>query len=183
MSRRLLDALCRAGDPHRLADGHRGRLLHLAGDAEFRSGPSRHRLRRAASDAPKTAFGLIVAGLKRRRAAGVAPFTVMSCDNIPGNGHVTENAVAGLAELADPELAALDSARTSPFPIPWSTASRRRRPTANARFCATHSASRTIGRSSAKNSASGWWRTSSLPGGRRWRRSASRSRRTSRRMN
>ena len=29
----------------------------------------------------------------------------MSCDNIPGNGHVTENAVAGLAELFDPELA------------------------------------------------------------------------------
>ncbi len=56
-------------------------------------------------DSPKTAFGLIVAGLKRRRSAGVAPFTVMSCDNIPGNGHVTENAVAGLAELADPELA------------------------------------------------------------------------------
>src|SRR5271154_3843637 len=56
-------------------------------------------------DAPKTVFGLIAAGLKRRRAAGVAPFTVMSCDNIPGNGHVTENAVAGLAELADPELA------------------------------------------------------------------------------
>jgi mannitol 2-dehydrogenase len=56
-------------------------------------------------DRPKTAFGLIAAGLKRRRAAGVAPFTVMSCDNIPGNGHVTENAVAGLAELADPELA------------------------------------------------------------------------------
>lgn len=57
-------------------------------------------------DAPKSAFGLIAAGLKRRRAAGVAPFTVMSCDNIPGNGHVCENAVAGLAELADPELAA-----------------------------------------------------------------------------
>ncbi len=56
-------------------------------------------------DAPTTAFGLIVAGLRRRREAGVAPFTVMSCDNIPGNGHVTENAVAGLAELVDPELA------------------------------------------------------------------------------
>ncbi len=56
-------------------------------------------------DAPKTVFGLIVAGLKRRRAAGVSPFTVMSCDNIPGNGHVTENAVAGVAELADPKLA------------------------------------------------------------------------------
>jgi mannitol 2-dehydrogenase len=56
-------------------------------------------------DQPRTAFGLIVAGLKRRRAAGLAPFTVMSCDNIPGNGHVTENAVAGLAELFDGELA------------------------------------------------------------------------------
>ena len=56
-------------------------------------------------DAPKTAFGLIAAGLKRRRAEGTAPFTVMSCDNIPGNGHVTENAVAGLAELGDPDFA------------------------------------------------------------------------------
>ena len=56
-------------------------------------------------DVPKTAFGLIAAGLKRRRAAGVAPFTVMSCDNIPGNGHVAENAVAGLAELSDAEFA------------------------------------------------------------------------------
>src|SRR5271165_2907205 len=55
-------------------------------------------------DHPRTAFGLIVAGLKRRRARGVPPFTVMSCDNIPGNGHVTENAVAGLAGLGDPEL-------------------------------------------------------------------------------
>src|SRR5579863_6637700 len=55
-------------------------------------------------EAPKSAFGLIAAGLKRRRAAGVAPFTVLSCDNIPGNGHVCENAVAGVAELADPEL-------------------------------------------------------------------------------
>ncbi|MHA6297277.1 mannitol dehydrogenase family protein [Devosia sp. CAU 1758] len=56
--------------------------------------------------APKTAFGLILAGLVRRRDAGVQPFTVMSCDNIPGNGHVTENAVAGLAALIDPALAA-----------------------------------------------------------------------------
>ncbi|WP_338720581.1 mannitol dehydrogenase family protein [Devosia sp. XK-2] len=56
-------------------------------------------------DTPKTAFGLILAGLVKRRAAGLAPFTVMSCDNIPGNGHVTENAVAGLAALIDPALA------------------------------------------------------------------------------
>ena len=56
--------------------------------------------------APKTVFGLILAGLARRRDHGIAPFTVMSCDNIPGNGHVTQNAVIGLAELTDPKLAA-----------------------------------------------------------------------------
>jgi mannitol 2-dehydrogenase len=57
-------------------------------------------------EAPKTVFGLILLGLQLRRDRGLQPFTVMSCDNIPGNGHVTENAVAGLAELIDPRLAA-----------------------------------------------------------------------------
>jgi mannitol 2-dehydrogenase len=57
------------------------------------------------ADAPKTTFGLILAGLLARRAAGIQPFTVMSCDNIPGNGHVTQNAVVGLAQLVDPALA------------------------------------------------------------------------------
>ncbi len=56
-------------------------------------------------DAPVTAFGAILAALKARRAAGVAPFTVMSCDNLPGNGHVTQNAIVGLARLSDPALA------------------------------------------------------------------------------
>ncbi|MDQ4135069.1 MAG: mannitol dehydrogenase family protein [Pseudomonadota bacterium] len=55
---------------------------------------------------PRTVFGLLLAGLMRRRAHGTPPFTIMSCDNIPGNGHVTEHAVAGLAELIDPALAA-----------------------------------------------------------------------------
>jgi len=59
----------------------------------------------AGIEAPKTAFGLILAGLIRRREKAILPFTVMSCDNIPGNGHVAENAVAGLAELIDPDLA------------------------------------------------------------------------------
>ena len=49
-------------------------------------------------DEPKTVFGIILAGLQRRRDLDIVPFTVMSCDNIPGNGHVTENAIVGLAE-------------------------------------------------------------------------------------
>lgn len=59
----------------------------------------------AAPDRPGTAFGAILAALRARRAAGLAPFTVMSCDNLPGNGHVTRAAVAGLARLTDPGFA------------------------------------------------------------------------------
>jgi mannitol 2-dehydrogenase len=54
---------------------------------------------------PRTVFGLILAGLARRRQAGLAPFTVMSCDNIRGNGNVTRATLAGLAEMFDPGLA------------------------------------------------------------------------------
>ncbi|MFD1790311.1 mannitol dehydrogenase family protein [Ochrobactrum teleogrylli] len=66
-------------------------------------------------DHPKTVFGLIVQALKLRKAAGVQPFTVMSCDNIPGNGHVTEDAVTGLAKLSDPAFADWISANVA-FP-------------------------------------------------------------------
>ena len=59
----------------------------------------------ATPDRPVTAFGAILAALRLRRANGTRPFTVMSCDNLPGNGHVTQDAVAGLAELSDPKLA------------------------------------------------------------------------------
>ncbi|MCO6188337.1 mannitol dehydrogenase family protein [Rhizobium sp. L1K21] len=59
----------------------------------------------ANADAPKTVFGLIIAGLKARKEKGLAPFTVMSCDNIPGNGEVTEAAVVELAKLSDPDFA------------------------------------------------------------------------------
>lgn len=54
---------------------------------------------------PKTVFGLIIAGLKARKDKGIVPFTVMSCDNIPGNGEVTHAAVSGLANLSDPAFA------------------------------------------------------------------------------
>jgi mannitol 2-dehydrogenase len=55
---------------------------------------------------PRTVFGIILAALRRRRAHLTAPFTVMCCDNIPGNGHVTENVVTGLAGLSDRDFAA-----------------------------------------------------------------------------
>jgi mannitol 2-dehydrogenase len=55
---------------------------------------------------PRSAFGVILLALKRRRDQGHAPFTVLSCDNIPHNGRVAREAVAGLADQIDPSLAA-----------------------------------------------------------------------------
>lgn len=54
---------------------------------------------------PSTVFGAILAALKARRAGSVPPFTVMSCDNLPENGHVARATVLGLANLGDPEFA------------------------------------------------------------------------------
>ncbi|MCY0148448.1 mannitol dehydrogenase family protein [Hoeflea sp. G2-23] len=59
----------------------------------------------AASGEPQTVFGVIIAALKARREVGLAPFTVMSCDNLPENGHVARATVLGLAQMADPEFA------------------------------------------------------------------------------
>ena len=56
--------------------------------------------------ASSTVFGAIAAALKARRAAGLEPFTVMSCDNLPGNGHIAQEAVVGVAALSDPALGA-----------------------------------------------------------------------------
>ncbi|MEP3437200.1 MAG: mannitol dehydrogenase family protein [Hoeflea sp.] len=58
-----------------------------------------------ASGQPQTVFGVIIAALQARRSLGLPPFTVMSCDNLPENGHVARATVLGLARLIDPELA------------------------------------------------------------------------------
>jgi mannitol 2-dehydrogenase len=65
--------------------------------------------------APNTAFGAIIRALHIRRDAGLQPFTVMCCDNVPHNGQVTRDAVVGLAHLSNPELAAWIAA-TVAFP-------------------------------------------------------------------
>lgn len=59
----------------------------------------------ARPEAPRTAFGFIVEALARRRQAGMAPFTVLSCDNLRHNGDVTRHAVLAFAGARDPELA------------------------------------------------------------------------------
>ncbi|TCN29403.1 mannitol dehydrogenase family protein [Sinorhizobium americanum] len=56
---------------------------------------------------PRSAIGFIVEALARREAAGIAPFTLLCCDNLPSNGHVLKRVVRRFAELRDPVLAAL----------------------------------------------------------------------------
>jgi mannitol 2-dehydrogenase len=55
---------------------------------------------------PSTVFGFVTEALRRRRDRGVPAFTVMSCDNIQGNGHMAARMFTAFAELKDPELAA-----------------------------------------------------------------------------
>ncbi len=54
--------------------------------------------------APETVFGIVVEALRRRRQRGVLPFTVVSCDNLPGNGAIACRSFSGFASLRDPEL-------------------------------------------------------------------------------
>ncbi len=55
--------------------------------------------------APKTVFGAILASLAARRAERAQAFTVMSCDNLPGNGDVARAAIVEMARALDPDLA------------------------------------------------------------------------------
>ena len=56
-------------------------------------------------EAPVSAPGLIVRALELRREAGVPPFTVLSCDNLPANGETTARIVSGFARLRNDALA------------------------------------------------------------------------------
>ncbi|PCI04153.1 MAG: mannitol dehydrogenase [Hyphomicrobiales bacterium] len=56
-------------------------------------------------DTPKSVFGILIAGLMKRKAAGIPAFTIMSCDNLPGNGHVAQQAMLGLAKEISPKIA------------------------------------------------------------------------------
>ena len=55
-------------------------------------------------DRPTCSFGYLAEALDRRRLRGLAPFTVMSCDNLLGNGDVTRRMLLAFLELRDPSL-------------------------------------------------------------------------------
>lgn len=55
-------------------------------------------------EALRSAVGLIVEALAQRRQAGVPPFTVLCCDNLPANGRTVRRVLCRYAELRDPDL-------------------------------------------------------------------------------
>ena len=56
-------------------------------------------------DAPQSALGYLIQGLSEVKAKGNDPFTVMSCDNLQGNGVLTKRLTVQYARLVDPSLA------------------------------------------------------------------------------
>ena len=77
---------------------------HVTGEFDAGNPDVVHDLRPGA--VPRTTFGLVTEALARRRARGLTPFTVMSCDNIQGNGDVARKMFTAFAHLMDPELGA-----------------------------------------------------------------------------
>lgn len=57
-------------------------------------------------EAPKTVFGFVAEGLRRRKAAGNGPITILSCDNLQHNGNTARKAFCSFFEAQDAELAA-----------------------------------------------------------------------------
>jgi len=54
---------------------------------------------------PDSVFGLVTAALARRKERGLPSPTIVSCDNIEGNGDVARQAFTAYAETKQPELA------------------------------------------------------------------------------
>ncbi|WP_051083573.1 mannitol dehydrogenase family protein [Arthrobacter sp. 135MFCol5.1] len=86
---------------------------HLTGEFNAENPDVIHDLKPGA--APRTVFGLVTEALARRRARGLEPFTVMSCDNIQGNGDVARKMFAAFATLKNPEMGAWITGHV-PFP-------------------------------------------------------------------
>jgi mannitol 2-dehydrogenase len=53
---------------------------------------------------PRTVFGYIAAGLRKRIAANAGPITILSCDNLPHNGDVCKSSFLSFLEKADAKL-------------------------------------------------------------------------------
>src|SRR5581483_5463699 len=68
-------------------------------------------------ESPRSAIGYVTHGLRRRQQLGLAPYTVLSCDNLADNGGRLRRAVLQYAQRIDPALAEWIETHVS---FPWS---------------------------------------------------------------
>ncbi|MEA3533885.1 mannitol dehydrogenase family protein [Rhizobium sp. CC-YZS058] len=61
---------------------------------------------RAAPENPRTIYGFLTEAIVRRRALGLAPFTILSCDNLPSNGATLKRLLVSFATARDAALGA-----------------------------------------------------------------------------
>ena len=113
----LRDVLVAPEDPQAVLDVMAAPDTHIVSLTVTEKGychePSTGRLNRdhpdiqhdLANPLPRSAPGFLVRALALRRAAGLPPFTVLCCDNLPENGRVVQGVVGDLARLIDPALA------------------------------------------------------------------------------
>ncbi len=80
----------------------KGYCVDAAGALKTDDADIRHDL--AHPDSPRTSLGFLAGALAQRRAAGIAPFTILSCDNLSQNGRVLHRALAAFAWSRDAGL-------------------------------------------------------------------------------
>jgi len=95
-----------------------------------------------ASPLPRSLVGFLARGLARRAASGASPLTVLSCDNLSGNGRLLRDAVMRFADVAQLDLVLDEAAR-----FPNSMVDRITPATTDARSGDPHGCGRVDGRS------------------------------------
>ena len=139
----IVDYLFAPDDPEavieRMADPATRIVSLTVTEGGYNFAPGHRRVRRRQPRRPADLAGRRAAGddvRPRHRGAasaagtaGVPPFTVMSCDNIQGNGDVAAQDVHRVRPAARPRPGRLDRARGARSPTRWSTGSPRSPPT------------------------------------------------------
>ena len=71
-------------------------------------------------NSPTTVIGYLTEALRIRKARGIEPFTIISCDNVPRSGQVAKNVVLAFAEeLAFNAHSAIDDSEIDPELAEW----------------------------------------------------------------
>ncbi|MEH2424065.1 MAG: mannitol dehydrogenase family protein [Nostoc sp.] len=81
-----------------------GGYYYIEGSGEFDANHSTIQYDLQHPDQPIGVYGFLTAALNRRRQQGIAPFTVLSCDNLQGNGNIARKMLTAFAQMRSPEL-------------------------------------------------------------------------------